>query len=98
MQYLGEVRSFLSSHSRSLLTRSPQIIPRDESYRRVLTTYKDSKSYYFLDYDGHEVIDAVRSSLSASPSSVHADTESDRDNAETFRASSTTRAGPTSLS
>jgi hypothetical protein len=39
---------------------SLQIISRDESYRRVLTTYKEAKSYYFLDYDGHEVIDAVR--------------------------------------
>ncbi|GAA6043428.1 hypothetical protein JCM8097_002851 [Rhodosporidiobolus ruineniae] len=35
-----------------------EIITRDESYRRVLTAYKDKPSYYFLDYDGHEVIDA----------------------------------------
>ncbi|KAK4702204.1 [histone H3]-lysine4 N-trimethyltransferase ASH1L, partial [Phenoliferia sp. Uapishka_3] len=35
-----------------------EIISRDESYRRVLTTYKDAKSYYFLDYDGDEVVDA----------------------------------------
>ncbi|KAL8292337.1 hypothetical protein RQP46_001803 [Phenoliferia psychrophenolica] len=35
-----------------------EIISRDESYRRVLTSYKDAKSYYFLDYDGDEVVDA----------------------------------------
>ncbi|KAM0748784.1 SET domain-containing protein [Meredithblackwellia eburnea MCA 4105] len=35
-----------------------EIISRDESYRRVLTDYKDAKSYYFLDYDGDEVVDA----------------------------------------
>ncbi|BGP25552.1 hypothetical protein JCM10295v2_004480 [Rhodotorula toruloides] len=35
-----------------------EIISRDESYRRVLTTYKDKTSYYFMDYDGHEVVDA----------------------------------------
>ncbi|ORY89700.1 hypothetical protein BCR35DRAFT_287700 [Leucosporidium creatinivorum] len=35
-----------------------EIISRDESYKRVLTIYKGAKSYYFLDYDGHEVIDA----------------------------------------
>ncbi|BGP17178.1 hypothetical protein JCM10213v2_005194 [Rhodosporidiobolus nylandii] len=35
-----------------------EIITRDESYRRVLTTYASSGSYYFLDYDGFEVIDA----------------------------------------
>ena len=44
---------------------SRQIISRDESYRRVLTAYKDAKSYYFLDYDGDEVVDAVRSFLSS---------------------------------
>ncbi|GAA5872350.1 hypothetical protein JCM8547_000904 [Rhodosporidiobolus lusitaniae] len=35
-----------------------EIITRDESYRRVLTTYAGKPSYYFLDYDGFEVIDA----------------------------------------
>ncbi|BGO99630.1 hypothetical protein RTBOTA2_003370 [Rhodotorula toruloides] len=35
-----------------------EIISRDESYRRVLTTYADKTSYYFMDYDGHEVVDA----------------------------------------
>jgi hypothetical protein len=45
---------------RPLPLPSPQIITRDESYRRVLTTYKGKPSYYFLDYDGFEVIDAVR--------------------------------------
>ncbi|GAA5883165.1 hypothetical protein JCM3774_006862 [Rhodotorula dairenensis] len=35
-----------------------EIISRDESYRRVLTDYKDSASYYFMDYDGFEVVDA----------------------------------------
>lgn len=39
--------------------RIHQIISRDESYRRVTNDYKDEHSYYFLDYDGHEVIDAV---------------------------------------
>lgn len=36
-----------------------EIISRDESYRRVLTVYKEAKSFYFLNYDGEEVIDAV---------------------------------------
>ncbi|GAA5901954.1 hypothetical protein JCM6882_000150 [Rhodosporidiobolus microsporus] len=35
-----------------------EIITRDESYRRVLFDYKDRPSYYFLDYDGFEVLDA----------------------------------------
>ncbi|GAA5993290.1 hypothetical protein JCM10908_001415 [Rhodotorula pacifica] len=35
-----------------------EIISRNESYRRVLTDYKDSHSYYFMDYDGFEVVDA----------------------------------------
>ncbi|KWU44391.1 SET domain-containing protein [Rhodotorula sp. JG-1b] len=35
-----------------------EIISRNESYRRVLTDYKDSASYYFMDYDGFEVVDA----------------------------------------
>lgn len=64
-QYLGEVRFLFVALACPLTnpTIPSQIITRDESYRRVLTTYKDSKSYYFLDYDGHEVIDAVRSLL-----------------------------------
>ncbi|GAA5986334.1 hypothetical protein JCM11641_002048 [Rhodosporidiobolus odoratus] len=37
-----------------------EIIARDESYRRVLSPdyYASKTSYYFLDYDGFEVIDA----------------------------------------
>ncbi|GAA5835084.1 hypothetical protein JCM11251_000159 [Rhodosporidiobolus azoricus] len=35
-----------------------EIITRDESYRRVLFDYKNKPSYYLLDYDGFEVIDA----------------------------------------
>lgn len=42
-------------------TPGSQIISRDESYKRVLTVYKEAKSYYFLDYDGYDVIDAVSS-------------------------------------
>ncbi|GAA5847477.1 hypothetical protein JCM9279_000500 [Rhodotorula babjevae] len=42
-----------------------EIISRDESYRRVLTTYKDQASYYFMDYDGFEVIDAGQRGNSA---------------------------------
>lgn len=38
----------------------PQVISRAESYRRVLNEYKDWNAYYFLNYDGCEVIDAVR--------------------------------------
>lgn len=63
MEYRGEVRClgflFYFSARRAYALRV-QIISRDESYKRVLTTYKGAKSYYFLDYDGHEVIDAVR--------------------------------------
>lgn len=36
-----------------------QVISRAESYRRVLNEYKDWNAYYFLNYDGYEVIDAV---------------------------------------
>lgn len=66
MEYRGEVRrfGFRSCARAELTTLRLQIISRDESYKRVLTTYKGAKSYYFLDYDGHEVIDAVRRSLS----------------------------------
>ncbi|KAI5477891.1 hypothetical protein MNV49_005784 [Pseudohyphozyma bogoriensis] len=35
-----------------------EVISRNESYRRVLNEYKDTKAFYFLDYDGDEVIDA----------------------------------------
>ncbi|GAA5820671.1 hypothetical protein JCM3770_004960 [Rhodotorula araucariae] len=42
-----------------------EIISRDESYRRVLTTYKDKTSYYFMDYDGFEVVDAGQRGNSA---------------------------------
>ncbi|GAA5913841.1 hypothetical protein JCM8208_004767 [Rhodotorula glutinis] len=42
-----------------------EIISRDESYHRVLTTYKDQGSYYFMDYDGFEVIDAGQRGNSA---------------------------------
>ncbi|TNY22234.1 hypothetical protein DMC30DRAFT_161392 [Rhodotorula diobovata] len=42
-----------------------EIISRDESYRRVLTTYKDQASYYFMDYDGFEVVDAGQRGNSA---------------------------------
>ncbi|GAA6006039.1 hypothetical protein JCM10207_007322 [Rhodosporidiobolus poonsookiae] len=42
-----------------------EIITRNESYRRVLTDYKGKPSYYFLDYDGHEVIDAGQRGNSA---------------------------------
>ncbi|KPV71769.1 uncharacterized protein RHOBADRAFT_56389 [Rhodotorula graminis WP1] len=42
-----------------------EVISRDESYRRVLTTYKDQGSYYFMDYDGFEVIDAGQRGNSA---------------------------------
>lgn len=66
MEYRGEVSplGFCSRASAELTSRRLQIISRDESYKRVLTTYKGAKSYYFLDYDGHEVIDAVRPSSS----------------------------------
>jgi len=37
-----------------------QVISRAESYRRVLNEYKDWHAYYFLNYDGYEVIDAVK--------------------------------------
>lgn len=65
MEYRGEVRLFHPLSTSTVWpdiseTRLPQIISRDESYRRVVGIYKDSKSYYFLDYDGDEVIDAVR--------------------------------------
>lgn len=39
-----------------------KVIPIDESYRRVTTQYTDSKSYYFLQYDAYDVIDAVPTS------------------------------------
>lgn len=35
-----------------------QVISRDESYRRVVNEYKSRHDFYFLDYDGEEVIDA----------------------------------------
>lgn len=38
---------------------SQQVIPIDESYRRVIKEYADSTSYYFLQYDAYDVIDAV---------------------------------------
>lgn len=42
-----------------------EIISRDESYKRVVTIYNDAKSFYFLDYDGSDVIDAGRKGNSA---------------------------------
>ncbi|GAA6063113.1 hypothetical protein JCM10212_002635 [Sporobolomyces blumeae] len=42
-----------------------EIITRDESYRRVLTDYKDRSDYYFLEYDTFEVIDAGQRGNSA---------------------------------
>lgn len=35
-----------------------EVITRDESYKRVVTVYQDYTSFYFLNYDGSEVIDA----------------------------------------
>ncbi|KAM0789583.1 hypothetical protein ACM66B_000392 [Microbotryomycetes sp. NB124-2] len=35
-----------------------EVIHRDEAYRRVKRDYKHMSSYYFLDYDGYDVLDA----------------------------------------
>lgn len=35
-----------------------EVISRNESYRRVQAEYKDRHDFYFLDYDGDEVVDA----------------------------------------
>lgn len=66
MEYTGEVGlirtptcfTFRAATDSSIL--NGQVISRAESYKRVATTYKGWSAYYFLDYDGMEVLDAVR--------------------------------------
>lgn len=68
IEYRGEVRapSALRVPSSPLTRRLvEQIISRNESYRRVLENYANAKSYYFLDYDGWEVVDAGQRGNSA---------------------------------
>ncbi|KAK4054134.1 hypothetical protein OIV83_001159 [Microbotryomycetes sp. JL201] len=58
--YRGEARSYASGVFFVIgLNGSPrQVIHRDEAYRRVKRDYKHVSSYYFLDYDGYDVLDA----------------------------------------